>query len=378
MSTPHEHSKMKSYPFSRLIQTTLTAAFAIGFLTACSKTEDTQQSHVVRPVKLYTVTDGQTLNYREFPAIVSSNQEASLSFRIPGELIDFPVTSAAIVQKGQVLARLDDRDIKNEVAARQADFDLASSEYRRIKSLLAKNMVSQSDYDRANSTLKATRVNLQLAKDHLTDSILTAPFSGRVAQTLVENHQSVQAQQPVLVLQDHQTLEISIQLPESILTQVNEKNVDTTYQPVVTFAGSNGTEYKASYKEHATRVTPGTQSYEVIFTLPTPPDFTVYPGMGANLTLDLSRILGSKLSGSSVSVPVTAVMKDEATGDYKVWVYNPDNHTVEPRIVTLGRVTQSGISLTSGVEKGEQVVSAGLNRLRPGMVVKPLERERGV
>ena len=368
---------MKPTSLAGFVRVAATATVSLSLLTACSPSAE-EPTSVVRPVKLFEVENRQAQNLREFPAIVAANEEASISFRIPGELLQFPATSAMIVEQGQLLAKLDDRDIKNEMAARQADFDLAESDFRRIQSLREKQMVSQSDFDNANTRLKASRVNLQLAKDRLGDTLLTAPFSGRIAQTLVENYQSVQAQQPVLILQDHQTLDISIQVPESILTQVQKDRVDPSYQPVVTFAGNNGTEYSVSYKEHATRVTPGTQSYEVTFSMPAPESFTVYPGMGATLSIDMTRVISNGNAAEEFVVPMTAVLKDDVSGQYQIWVYNTETRTVSPKQVTVGRITQSGITVTSGLEDGEQIVSAGLNRLRSGMEVKPLERERGV
>ncbi|MET4695684.1 efflux RND transporter periplasmic adaptor subunit [Endozoicomonas lisbonensis] len=368
---------MKATSPFRFARAAATATLSISLLTACSQSVE-QEASVVRPVRLFEVVNRQAQNLREFPAIVAASEEASLSFRIPGELLEFPVSSAMIVEQGQLLARLDDRDIRNEVAVLQADFDLAEADFRRIQSLREKQVVSQSDFDNANTRLKAARVNLQLAKDRLSDTVLTAPFSGRIAQTLAENYQSVQAQQPIMILQDHKTLDISIQVPESILTQVQEERVDSSYQPVVSFAGNHGTEYRVSYKEHATRVTPGTQSYEVIFSMPAPEAFTVYPGMGATLAIDMTQVMGNGNSASEYIVPMTAVLKDDASGQYQVWVYNTETGTVTPKPVTVGRITQSGITVTSGLEDGEQIVSAGLNRLRAGMEVKPLERERGV
>ena len=376
---------MKQTSLARFVRVAATATISLSLLSACSEPVE-QQTSVVRPVKLFEVVNQQSQNLREFPAIVAASEEASLSFRIPGELMAFPVTAAMIVEQGQLLAKLDDRDLKNEVAALQADYDLAASDFHRIQSLRDKKMVSQSDFDNASTRLKASRVKLQLARDRLSDTVLTAPFAGRIAQTLVENYQSVQAQQPVLILQDHQTLDISIQIPESILTRVQKDHVDPAYQPVVTFAGSasenasgkKATEYKVSYKEHATRVTPGTQSYEVTFSMPAPKSFTVYPGMGATMAIDITRITGNGSSTSEFMVPLTAVLKDDSSGQYQVWVYNTETGTVTPRVVTVGRITQSGITVSTGLEEGEQIVSAGLNRLRAGMEVKPLERERGV
>ena len=368
---------MKLLSLNDFMRLSFTTMLSLSLLTACSPSEEVTKD-VVRPVKLYEVTGSGSGVTREFPAIVSANRKAVLSFRIPGELDKFPVTSGIEVKEGEVLARLDDRDIKNEVAARQADFDLASSEFQRIKSLRAKKVVSQSEFDNANAALKAAKVKLQLAKDKLSDTVLTAPFAGRIAKTMVENHQYVQAQDPVMVLQDNKRLEIKIQMPESIIGQINESEIDRTYRPVVMFSSHPNIEYRATYKKHATEVTPGTQSYEVVFSMPTPKNFIVYSGMGGKLVFDLSRVIKDYRAGAGHVVPMTAVLKDDSTGKVQVWVFNPDTQTVAPREVTLGRVTQSGVTVESGLKKGDQVVSAGLNRLREGMKVKPLTHERGV
>ena len=75
---------------------------------------------------------------------------------------------------------------------------------------------------------------------------------------------------------------------------------------------------------------------------------------------------------------MTAVMTDDTSNQKQVWVYDADTGTVNPEVVTLGRITQSGITVLSGLNAGDQIASAGLNRLEPGMKVKPLERERGL
>ncbi|MGI9283700.1 MAG: efflux RND transporter periplasmic adaptor subunit [Endozoicomonas sp.] len=368
-------TKRNKLGFSPLLISSLVAA--VLALSGCSQPQE-EQKEMIRPVKLFQVEDSNAGNLRQFPAKVYASKEAEISFRIPGELVEFPVKQAEEVKKGQLLAKLDDRDIRNELAARQADYDLAETENNRIQSLRKKKVVSQSELDNSNAKLKSAKAALQLASDKLKYSVLKAPFDGRVAQTLVENYQFVQSQQTILILQGSNTLDVSIQVPESIVSNVRENEVDYSYQPIVTFAGRSGTEYKASYKEHSTRVTPGTQSYEVVFTLPIPEDVTVYPGMGATLILDLSKVSPRTNAGQHFIVPLSAVLKDDATGKEQVWVYDEQNNSVNPVEVTVGTILQSGIEVTSGLKEGERIVSAGVNRLRPGMAVKPLQRERGL
>lgn len=367
---------MYNLPLNRLRLGGLIIAMSMG-LAGCSEPEQVQVD-VVRPVRLFDVVDTGQQNLREFPATVIASEEADVSFRIPGELIELNVRRAQDVKQGQILAKLDDRDIKNELALKRNDLQQAQVDFKRMKLLKDKKMVSQSEYDNAKTRLDAASIAVRLSQDKLKDSVLKAPFNGRVAETLVENYQSVQAQQPILILQGSKSLDISIQVPENIVKQANRDEIDDDYQPTVVFTHKTNKSYKVSYKEHATQVTPGTQSYQVWFSLPVPEDLTVYPGMGATLTLDLTRISGSNGEKNGVIVPITAVMADDVSSVQQAWKYDADSGSVNPVPVTLGRITHSGIEVLSGLKQGDQIVSAGLNRLSAGMEVKPLERERGL
>ncbi len=345
-------------------------------LAGCSEPPQ-QLKEVIRPVKLLEVTSQNLQQLREFPAKVQASQEAQISFRMPGQLVAFAIQPSQQVSKGQTLARLDDRDIKNELAVRQANFDLAKTEFARIQELTQKKLVPQSAFDNASATLKSAKAALSLAKDRLTYSEIKAPFSGRVAQTLVENYQFVQAQQTILVLQSDKTLDISIQLPQNILSNIRQKDVDQSYQPSVSF-GEHKKNYLVRYKEHSTQITPGTQSFEIIFSMPIPKDLTIYPGMGATLHMDLAKIMPTTQQQTGFTIPLSAVLKDDANTQYQVWKFDPQSGEVTPVTVTVGKISQSGILITSGIEAGNQLVAAGLNRLQPGMIVKPLSRERGL
>ncbi|WP_194842631.1 efflux RND transporter periplasmic adaptor subunit [Endozoicomonas sp. OPT23] len=359
----------------RLMPGLLTVLAAV-VLTGCSEPEQ-EVKEVIRPVKLFTVQSDDSASLRQFPAKVSASNQADVSFRISGELIDLPVNQADEVKKGQLLARLDDRDIKNELAVRQSDHELAKSSYDRIASLRNKKVVSQSDLDNASAKLKSSQAALRLAEDKLAYSTLKAPFTGRVAQTLVENYQFVQAKETILVLQGSNTLDISIQIPEGIVSQVRKDSIDQSYHPYVIFSSNPDQQFEVIYKEHSTQVTQGTQSYEAVFSLPIPENLTVYPGMAATLTMDLSKVIRVK-NKAEVILPLTAVLKDDASGKQQVWLFDSEQNIVNPVTVTVGPITQHGIAITSGVKAGDQVVSAGVNRLRPNMKVKPLLRERGL
>ena len=359
------------------IRAGIISVITMGFLLGCSKQEDVAVD-IVRPVKLFKIESGHNKDIRRFPAQVYSAKESMISFRIPGELVELPVNNADDVKEGQLLARMDDRDIRSELELRQADFDLAEINYQRISALHKKKVVSQSELDTASANLKSARASLQLAQDRLAYTTLTAPFDGRVARLDVENHQYVRNQQTILILQNSEALEVSIQMPESILTSVPPEQVNEGYQPTVTFNGIPGKTFLVTYKEHSTTVTPGTQSYKVTFTLPVPEDVIVYPGMGATVAIDFARLIERENAPDAFIVPLTAVLVDDTTGKQQSWVYKQEAGVVQPVAVQVGQITQDGITVLSGLKPGDQIVTAGLTRLRKGMKVKPLTRERGL
>ncbi|WP_257263806.1 efflux RND transporter periplasmic adaptor subunit [Endozoicomonas sp. ONNA2] len=362
-----------------LSRSTIASIVLISFtlLTGCDQ-EQVEHKEVIRPVKLFEVKDPRQQQLRYFPGKVTATEEAEISFRIPGQIDKIEVKQGDDVSTGQVLAYLDDRDIRNELQDRQASYELARAEFERASSLLTKKVIAQSSYDTASARLKSAEAALKLSRDKLAYTTLKAPFSGRVAQTLAEPHQQVQAQQPVLILQSSDRLDISIQVPESIVSHVNAKAVNNGYQPIATFPGAPGKEFPVSYKEHATRVTPGTQSYEVIFTRMAPANMNILPGMTATVIIDLARVMDTQWQPGYFLVPVSAVAKDDVDNKTVVWRFDQNTGQVTPVEVTTGRITEAGVQILAGLNTGDQIVTAGLSQLYKGMPVKPLHRERGL
>lgn len=346
-------------------------------LSGCQE-ESVQQEAVVRPVKLFEVADSSSQQLRHFPGYVAASDEAEISFRIPGELVDLPLHEGQHVKKGQLLARLDDRDVRNEVADSQAGYELAQIDFQRKKSLLERKVLSQADYDQASARLKSSKAALNLARDKLAYTVLKAPFAGRVARLKVENYQFIQARQTILLLQSDSMVDIHIQVPESIVVNVDADTVEADYMPQASFTAAPDRRFPVQYKEHATKVTPGAQTYDVVFTMPVPDDLTLLPGMTATVAIDLARIIRQRSRIPYVLVPSQAVVNSDIDGRTLVWRYNADTGRVNAVAITPGRITEAGIQVLSGLQSGDQVVVAGARQLTEGLKVKPLRQERGL
>ena len=112
-----------------------------------------------QPVKLFTVDSTAEGQLRHYPGKVVATEGSELAFRVSGQLVKFPVRAGEEVKKGQLLAALDPADFRNQLADRQAQYDLANSQYQRSISLHERGVISEAQFDE----IKAKRRQAQAA-----------------------------------------------------------------------------------------------------------------------------------------------------------------------------------------------------------------------
>ena len=343
----------------------------------CAEEAPPISNDYVRPAKLFIVQGHSGRDVREFPGQVSAAELTTLSFRIAGEITELPVLDGKQVKQGQVIARLDASVAQNELKNAQAEFELSDSEHVRKKSLFDQGIISRSSYDRAYANFVSARANLDIARDNLGYTVIKAPFTGLVGKVSVENHQVVQAKQTIATIQGEKVIEVTIQIPESIMANVRPEAEINDYKPLATFASMPDRSYEVTFKENAAEANGGSQTYDVTFVLDKPDDLTLLPGMSATVTIDIAQI--SRITDDErYTVPLAAVGRVDGEDDTFVWVAASDTNVIKKIPVTLGRVTDEGVEVLSGIKDGDRLVVAGLSELVDGMTVKPLRLERGI
>ena len=325
------------------------------------------------PVKLVAANGGETA-IRHFPGRVVAAEGSQLAFRVSGQLVALPVRSGEQVSQGQLLARLDEADFRNQLNDREAQFELADSNYQRSQGLHERGVISDAQFDELRARRRQAQAALQQSRDNLRYTRLQAPFDGTVARTLVDTHQFVQAQEPILLLQSNDNIDIEFSVPERFIRNIREDGSD--YQPEIRFAGISDRVFRASYKEHEASADPRTQTYSITLTMPNPEGIFVLPGMSVSVAVDTRQVMRDSLSHPLV--PVEAVFTRDGEEGSFVWRYLPDQQAVQLTRVTLGEIQGNGIQLLAGIDSGDQVVVAGVHALEDGQSVRPLEKERGL
>jgi RND family efflux transporter MFP subunit len=346
-------------------------------LIACSDeaaVEPQAPPETVRPAKMVVVSATRGVVLRSFPGTLQSIRKSELAFRIDGELVELPAQAGMRFRRGDLLARLDDADIRNQVADREARHQLAKTQYDKARQLMQKEYAAQSSLDEAEATLKAASAALQLSRDNLTYTELRAPFDGVIGHVGVENHQAVKARESVLQLQDDSGMDVVFSVPESLITRLRKINDPKGLCVKVRFNSRPEKAYPACYKEHDSVPDPLTRTYNVVHSMAPVEDFSALPGMAVNVEVDLSPMLpAQRLQG--LLVPLGAVYQD----DGKAWVWRVNEQMrVERVAVQTGAIIGDMLQVVEGLQVGDRVVAAGVSLLRAGQQVRPLQRERGL
>ena len=323
-----------------------------------------------RPVKTIVVESPEGSGVRNFPGRIESGNRADLAFRVAGTVAELAVSEGATVERGQLIARLDDTDFEIALKDRQATWDRASKDYDRGKELVERGAISRRDYDLIEANFKTADAALEQARQNLQYTSIRAPFTGEIANRHVDAFEEVAVGQSVYSMIDRDSLEVQIDMPENIILllpsdQQNRAQNSDRVRVWASFDMAPDKTFALAFKEVSTRADVQTQTFEVTFSLARPEDVTVLPGMTASVTLDLSALLEEE---AVYYLPVTAVVGDNEMSP-RVWTIDEDKMTVHERPVKLGRMVGSSIEVLEGVEPGMRVVSAGAAYLDEGMRV---------
>jgi membrane fusion protein (multidrug efflux system) len=287
----------------------------------------------------------------------------TLASELPGTVREISFESGSFVKKGTVLVRLDTSTEQAQLAAAEADADLARVSVERARTLRRNESNSPADLDAAEARAKQANAAVATLQANIAKKTIRAPFDGRISIRQVELGQVVAPGTPIASLQSVSPIFAEFWVPQQALADLRagqRVRVRTDAFPGATWDGDVTTVN--------TEVDVATRNVRVRATIPNP-DGRLRPGMFANVD-----VLSSE-KRPVLMIPATAVMfapygdsvfaieekKDEKTGK--------DALVVRQKFVRLGDRRGDFVAVVSGLEAGERVVANGAFKLRNGMAV---------
>lgn len=317
-----------------------------------------------RPARILEIGTDAAASTQRFPGRVRAAERADLSFGVAGRLVELPVKEGDRVAAGALIARLEPANFQSRLAAAEAEHEKARLDYERVNRVWEQSRaVARQEVDQKRAAYEVARSNLAAARKELADARLTAPFEGVIVHRHVQNFRSVQANEPIVSLQNPRELEVVIHVPERIVRAGARGGAG-----FATFDDLPERRFAVQMKAFAAEADPQTQTYEVILALERPDDVTILPGMSATV---VPGGAGTDPSTGEVLVPISAVAPGPA-GEPRVWVVDPESSRVAPRDVVTGPVRDDRVVVSRGLAPGDRIVTTGVGALRDGMLVRPL------
>jgi membrane fusion protein (multidrug efflux system) len=293
---------------------------------------------------------------------IEAEQAIELRPDVEGRITEILVEEGRIVGRGAPLFRIDDAELRLQIARAEADRDLARQALARTKQLLEQNASTTQELERAEATARATQAQLELLTLRRERSTVRAPFAGVVGRRLVSLGDYVTTATRLVALQTYD--------PQRAVFQVPERYADKlALEQRVAFrvASLPGRDFSGVVDFVDPVVQLPARTITVKARVPN-------PRRDLQAGMFIEARLATAVRPDAVVVPEDAVLSLQ--GARVVWVVAGGK--AERREVTLGVRTPGFVEVTRGVSGGEQVVVGGAERLAPGAPVAAtvVERER--
>lgn len=347
-----------------IARTVLLAACAMGVLAACSPAEPEEQAPP-RAARIEAVEAAATSNQREFVGRVEARLTVDLSFQVGGRLAEFPVSEGELIEQGAVVARLETQDFERARREAQVQLQQARQNLDRQSTLNERGIASDAALEDAQTAYDLRAVALDNARQNLEYATITAPFDGLISRRLVDNYTTVSPGQPVVRIQDISELRVAIQVPESLIAQVDREDKP---EMIARFPFLPDQTFTLEYRELVAEPDQASQTYTALFALPEELPANILPGMTASVTVNLPQTMNAQ---QGVVAPLSA-LSSNPDGSFSVWIYDEQTGAVSRRDVLAGPIEGGQVVIHSGLEPGEEIVTAGVTALHEGMLVRPI------
>jgi len=351
------------------------ALLFMSFLTACHK-EEKAAATVIRPVRTLTVEVREGGDTVSLTGEIQPRYQADIGFRVNGKIIERPVDVGTQVKKGDLLARLDPQQYrqdfevaKAEVATAEAEETRSEAQEWRQRELLKNGNTTRVQYDQSLKTFKTAQAQLNSARarqvqasENLDYTELKADNDGVITTVGADPGQVVSAGQMVVRLAQPGEREAVFNVAEALLK--NPPRKDPTVEVNLVSNPDIRTEGRVRYI--SPQADPTTRTYTVRVSLPgAPPQMRLGANVTGSVTLN---------QGSSITIPGTALFQKE--GQPAVWLVEKDG-TVQLKQITIDRYQGDLVVVGDGLAQGDVVVTGGVQKLLPGQKVRLMQASAG-
>ncbi len=317
-------------------------------------------------VTTITVAPQNFVHYLDLQGAVQTKQNVLVYPEMSGTLQRVYVAKGQRVTKGQILAKIDDGGVGNQLEQLKTQSELAKTTFERQKRLWEQKIGSEIQYLQAQTNFVAAENAVKQVQSQLGKSTIRAPFSGIIDDVIKDQGTVVSPGQgsEVFRIVNLSNMYIEVDVPETYLGQVTKGKEALVYFPVL------GDSVNTKIRETGNFIKPGNRSFSVEIPVPNK-NGNIKPNLTAKVRLN------DYSSENAILVP-QSIISENAEGEQYAYVaenLNEENEAVVKKSIIKTGKTQNGfVEVLSGISNGNYVVKEGARSVKDGQKVKILNQ----
>ena len=311
-------------------------------------------------VTIQTLKDSTFQHFAEVQGNVATDENIIIYPEYSGILKNVYVSEGDRVNKGQVLAKIDDGGLSSQVAQAQAQATLAKTTYERQKRLWEQNIGSEIQFLEAKTNFEATQEAAQQLKSQLAKTTVIAPFSG-VIDNVISNQGEVVSpgQSQLFRIINLNNMYVEAAVPENYLSKIKKGT------SVKVMINSVNKEYDGKVTDVGSNINANNRTFRVKIAIPNP-DKLIRPNQIATI------LLNDYTAESAITIPESTIQKNAMAESlvYTLETKTDSTGIAKKNVIETGYVYNNMIEGTEGLSPGEILIVEGSKSLRDGQEVK--------
>jgi len=301
------------------------------------------------PVNVVVLTPGGLSDLIVATGTVLADEQVDLSTEVSGRITSIRFTEGTAVNKGDLLATINDAELLAEMQKNTYTLRLAEERETRQRTLLSHEAVSQEVYDNALTELKTVQAEAAVLEAQIMKTKIIAPFSGTIGLRQVSEGAYVIPGQRIATLTRTQPVKIEFSVPERFSSSVKKgSRIQFSIE-------GNSHPFEAAIYAVEPRIDPQTRSLTVRALYSNSSD-ELKPGNFASVEFSLSHM------ENAITVPAQAIVPE--LGGYKVFAYRSGKAEVIK--VQVGIRTSEAVQILQGLSAGDTVITTGILQIKGG------------
>jgi RND family efflux transporter MFP subunit len=308
-------------------------------------------------VSVVTIKDTVFNHYLEVQGNVNTKENILVQPEFSGTLTTLNVKAGQRVAKGQILGKVDDAGMSQQLASIENQYALAKTTFERQKNLWDKKIGSEIQFLQAQAQMISAQKSVAQMRAQVAKTVIRAPFSGTIDEVFVERGQVVApSPQGLMRIVNLSNMYVSTTVPE---TYIGKLKVGTV---VDVFLTSLGKTYKGKVRQVANFINPSNRSFGIEVSVPNP-DNLLRPNQVAKL-----KIIDYTVN-NAIIVPTNVVQED---GEHNKFVFIATNVSgkkgvAKKVLVKVGKSSDNVTEILIGLTANDVIVTEGANNIADGM-----------